>query len=339
MVFKFIVSAKRTFFKSYPLVNITMKFKKILTVDIEGSRLKPQYWMRVDALANSRVNLPKNSKDVKNQLKDTDCLLVNFGIVVDKELIDCAPYLKYIGVVATAYGKIDVAYAKSKNIVVCNLPGYSTNAVGEFAFAALLEHIRDLERAKNQARAGNFSESTFFHVSEIKSKKFGVIGLGNIGGRIAELALGFGADVRYWSRTRKPAFESRGVKFCETEKLLSECDFISLNLTLNKNTENFLDAKKLAIIKPGAILLNLAPNELINFGALEKTLAKGQITYIMDHTDELTEEHAKRLAKYKNCVMYPPIAYTTKGATLAKQEIFVGNVENFLKGKPINVVI
>ncbi|MBU4142346.1 hypothetical protein KKE99_05765 [Patescibacteria group bacterium] len=139
-----------------------MKFKKILTIGINETSLNANYWKRLDSLAGKRILLAKDSLEIKMQLKDTDCLLVNpFAFKVDKEIIDAAPKLKYIGVLATAYGKADCEYAATKKIAVCNIPGYSTEAVAEFAFGAILEHLRDLERAKTQARGGDYSEATF----------------------------------------------------------------------------------------------------------------------------------------------------------------------------------
>jgi len=165
-----------------------------------------------------------------------------------------------------------------------------------------------------------------------------VIGLGRIGLRVAELALAFGADVFFWSRNHNKEAEAKRIKYQDIETLLSECDFISLHLALNKETEFFLYEACVEKIKSGALLLNLAPNELIDYNALEKRIAIGDIVYIMDHTDELMPEQAKRLLRYKNCIMYPPIGYTTKEATVKKQEIFVENIESFLKGAPMNKV-
>lgn len=316
-----------------------MKFKKILTMGISESSLRTDYWKKLDSMTDKIISLEKDNADIKAELKDTDCLLVNpFAFKVEKEHIDAAPKLKYIGVLSTAYGKVDYGYAAAKKIAVCNIPGYSTEAVAEFAFGAILEHIRDLERAKMQARNGDYSEATFFNTTEIKGKRFGIIGLGRIGQRVAELALAFGTDVSYWSRNRNKEFEAKGIEYQEVETLLSECDFISPHMAFNKETELFLNEARIQKIKSGALLLNLAPNELIDYNALEKRLAKGDIIYIMDHTDELTSELVKRLSKYKNCIMYPPIGYTTKEATIAKQEIFIGNIEGFLKGKPVNKV-
>ncbi len=316
-----------------------MKFKKILTIGISEASLSADYWKQIDDLVEKRISLAKDSMEIKAQLNDTDCLLVNpFAFKVEKEHIDMAPKLKYIGALSTAYGKIDYEYAATKNIAVCNISGYSTEAVTELIFGAILEHIRDLERAKVQARKGDYSETTFFNTSEIKGKKFGVIGLGQIGSRVAELALAFDADVSYWSRNRNDEAETKGIKYQDIETLLSKCDFISLHLAFNKETELFLNEVRIKKIKHGALLLNLAPNELIDYAALEKRLTSKDITYIMDHTDELSSEQAKQLSKHTNCIMYPPIGYTTKEATANKQEIFVENIKSFLKGSPINKV-
>lgn len=85
-------------------------------------------------------------------------------------------------------------------------------------------------------------------------------------------------------------------------------------------------------------MLNLSPNELVDLKALEKRLIAGDLIYISDHTDEMTSEQIKQLSQYKNFIPYPPIGYQTVEATASKQEIFVGNIENFLKGSPTNKV-
>lgn len=316
-----------------------MKFKKILIIGIGKESLTKEAWARIDKLTQEKILLPADSIDIPKHLPTTDCLLVSLGITIEKGMIDRAPNLKYIGAFSTGYGRIDGAYAAKKGIVVCNIPGYSTEAVSEFAFAIILEHLRELERGKNQARKGDYSEATFFNVYEIKNKVFGIIGLGRIGSRIAEIAHdGFGADTRYWSRTRKKDLGKKGIKYQKVESLIKECDFLSLNLAYNKETEHFLNSKRIKLIKPGAVVINLAPMELVDIDALEKRLKTGNITFILDHSDELSPTDAERLSKYKNCIIYPPIAYTTKEATAAKQKIFVQNIENFLKGKPINKV-
>jgi len=313
-----------------------MKFQKILITGFEGSELLPEFWKRIDAICEQRLWLPKESSKIKTKLKDIDCLLVKFN-PVPKDWIEASPNLKYIGVLATGYGKVDVGYADSKGIAVCNVPGYATEAVAEFVFAVILDHIREIERGKKQTREGNYSEAGFSAI-EIKTKIFGILGLGRIGGRVAEIALGFGADVRYWNIDRKKEFEIKGIKYEDVDELIPKCDFLSLHFSHVKDTENFLNQERIQKIKKGAVVINTAPMELVDINALEKRLEAGDITFILDHPDEMSQENINRLSKFKNCIIYPPIAYITKEASIAKQEIFVGNIENFLKGKPTNQV-
>jgi len=99
-----------------------------------------------------------------------------------------------------------------------------------------------------------------------------------------------------------------------------------------------MNKKRVDSIKEGTIFVNVAPMELIDLPALEERLKKGDITFIFDHPDEMDKNNVKKLAQYKNCIVYPPIGYVTKEARVVKQEIFVSNIENFLKGKSTNTV-
>ena len=314
------------------------RFKKILFLGYNQEDLPQESWHRIDSMSREKVLLPKDSPEISKHLANSDCLLLKLGAGADKRMIDNAPDLKYIGMFGTGYGRIDAAYAASRRIAVCNISGYSREGVAEFAFAVILEHIREVERAKAQARGGNYSEATF-QGTEIKNKTFGVIGLGNIESRIAEIAKhGFGANVQYWNITRREDYEKQGIQYQELNILVRQVDFLSLNLAYVPETKEFLSKARIQLIKPGAVVVNLSPMELVDIDALEKRLQIGDITFILDHSDELTQKQAKQLSQYKNCILYPPVAYTTKEATLMKQKIFVDNLENFLKGSPTNKV-
>jgi len=300
-----------------------------------GKELDKTHWAQFDKFCEKRVFISEKDPKIKTELKDADAIFAKFSEYITLELIDATPNLKYIGTLATAYGRIDAAYAAKKGITVCNIPGYSTESVAEFTFAVLLEHLRALEKGKVNARNKNYSESEFFEVSEIKGKNIGIIGLGQIGTRIAEIASdGFKAKVSYWNRTRKD------VKFnyLELDKLISTCDIISLNLALTKDTEKILNTARINKIKPGAIVINTAPMDLIDIKALAERLKKKDVIFIWDHSDEVSKETLKLLSNRNNCIIYPPIGYTTKEAAALKQEIFIKNIESFLKGKPQSVV-
>ena len=163
-----------------------IKFKKILVTGFDKSDLDENIWTRINKLANAVEFKPS---------KDVDGLFSRFN-KVNKELIDTLPNLKYIGLLATGTGTVDLDYAKRKKIVVCNIPGYATESVAEWVFGLILEHLRDLERAIQVSRKGDFTGDGF-STTEIKGKKFGIIGLGRIGQRVAKIAQGFGAQVSY----------------------------------------------------------------------------------------------------------------------------------------------
>jgi len=314
-----------------------MKFNKILTIGIDATSLEENYWKGVRDLADKVVSLSKDNPDIEKELSDTDCILTAFGIEVNKKYIDLAPNLKYIGALATAYGKIDIEYAKKKGIPVCNLGGYSTESVAEFVIAAILESIRGLGEAKARPLKGDYSEDGI-RAREIKGKIFAVIGLGNIGSRVAEIAQGFGADVRYWSREKKVNFEKRGIKHQELDSLLKEADFISINVAENKETTGLLNGARMQSLKPGAVVINTAPMEIVDLKALRERLVKGDITFIFDHSDQMKETDVRALIKHKNCIVYPPIAYISDEAKRNRQETFVANLKNFLAGKSTNRV-
>ena len=314
-----------------------MKFNKILLIGIDQSSLGDSYWGKIDKLTSKKVFVPRDSEDIKKELPDADCLLVNFGVPVTKDNIDRASKLKYIGTLSTAFGKVDANYARKKNIPVCNLAGYSTESVAEFTIAAVLEAIRGLETGKQRGRAGKYDESGI-KAWELKNKVFGILGLGSIGRRVAELAQRFGADVRYWSKHRKKDAEKKGIKYQDADTLISECDFISINFAQTKDTEKFLNAKRINSLKKNAVVINTAPMELVDVDALVKRLAKKDITFMFDHSDETDPKDMNKLSKYPNCIIYPPMAYITDEARIIKQEMFVSNIENFLQGKSKNVV-
>ncbi len=310
-----------------------MKFKKAVLVEIEDYSLDKKYWNQLDEVIETRVSIQRKDPNFMKEVADADCLLVGFQIDVGKDVIDTMPDLKYIGVLATAYGTIDFEYAASKNIPVCNLAGYSTEAVSEFTIAILLWHIRQFEEGISRAKKGNYSFEGL-SARELKGSQFGVIGLGSIGNRVAELAAGFGAEVSYWSRNKKEVDFS----YKDLEELLKTSDYISMNIAEAPETIGLINKDNIGLLKNGAVLVNTVPPPIIDTDALAERLKKGDITYIFDHADEMTKEDLGKLTANKNCVALGPIGFITKEARVNKQEIFVANIKAFLDGSPQNTV-
>lgn len=304
-----------------------MKFHKILVTGFDKFALDEAVWKKIYATSDSIVFQPQ---------ADVDCLLSKFN-KVDKAMIDSLPKLKYIGVLATGYGTVDIEYAKTKEIVVCNIPGYATESVAEYVFGLILEHLRQLEKAKVAGRNGDYSGDGF-SATEIKGKQFGIVGMGRIGKKVAQLASSFGANVVYWSRERKKDMEAMGVTYKPIDEFISTCDFLSLHVNKTKDTIGILNKSRILALKKGVVVINVSPMELVDLISLEERLQKGDITFIFDHPDEMDVKDVQKLSKYSNCTVYPPIGFVTQEARVVKQEIFVANLECFLKGKPQNKV-
>lgn len=310
---------------------------KAVFIDFKETEIEKKYLDRIKKLFKSTVFVQRDDAALLDIVKDSQVIFAKISTKIDKNLIDAAPELKYVGTLSTAFDAVDTKYARSKQIDVCNLGGYSTGAVSEFFFAVLFEHARELEKAKQQARNEDYSFSQLMGY-ELAGKTLGVIGAGKIGSRIAEIGLGIGMKVLYSSRTVKGDIDRLGAKKSELENVLSESDFISLNLSLNKETEGIINKDKIKLLKKGSVFISLSPPPLIDQDAMAEKASSGDITFIFDHSDDIDAVLAKRFLTTKNCIVYPPAAFRTVEANTARWETFVSNIERFVSGTPQNVV-
>ena len=310
--------------------------KQIICLDFVGNELEATQWREIDHLFEKRILCSPGELSSLPEKSEIEALLVKLGAKVDQRLISQFPNLRYIGMLGTGYGGIDTKYAVRRGITVTNIADYATEAVAEFTFGLLLENSRDISRARTQAQSGNYSDD--FSGTELKGSQFGVVGLGNIGQRTACLASAFGCEVSYWSKHRKKKPGANNIQYQSLEKVLKTSDIISLNLALNPETQGIITAALIKQIKPGAVIINLSPMELFDFTALVKRLKKNDVTLILDHSDEMTDDQLKSLRKLQNCHIYPPIGYLTRDASQLKKRIYVTNLKNYLQGTPTNVV-
>ncbi len=310
-----------------------MKFKKAVLINIEDSHFDPYYLKQLDDLFEQKAIVGRDDPKLLGELKDCDALLLGFQVPIGKDILDASPNLKIINILATAYGTVDLEAAAARSIPVCNLAGYSTESVAEFTIAALLHEIRNLREGLKRAEAGNYNFEGI-RARELKNSNFGVIGLGSIGGRVAELAAGFGANVSYWSRHKKDV----SFQYKKLNDLLSSCSFISVNVAEADETKGLLNGQNLPLIRSDSILISTVPPTIIDTNALADRLSKNDITFISDHPDEMERPELEHIKSFKNCVLYPPIAFISDEARIAKQDIFIGNLTSFLESNPKNKV-
>jgi phosphoglycerate dehydrogenase-like enzyme len=302
-----------------------VKFARIVMLDFEEHDFAPAEWRTLRESTGELDRCRSGDPELLARVADADCLLVQLGVAVTPELVAAAPRLRYVGVFGTSTGRIDVG--ARREVCVRNVAGFSTQAVAEFAIAAVLEHLRDLSGARHRAARRDFAE-TSRHGGELRGRRFGVVGLGAIGRRVAEIASrGFGARVQYWSRTARP---ESGFERVELDRLLAESEVLAVHLALTHETRGILDARRVARIAGGALLVHLAPPELLDVEALVERVRAGSLHFITDHADEMEASYAADLSRLDACTLYPPIAYGTREATHARRERFLANLQSFL---------
>lgn len=281
-----------------------------------------------------------DEKGLCGVVKNADAILLN-RVTITAKVMDSAPNLKYIGLLATGYNNVDVEAAGKRGITVTNIPGYSTNAVATHTMGFILALALSLVKYNDHVKNGGWSfdpgcDCFPFKMQELEGKTLGLFGFGNIAQRVAQMAAVFGMRVVYYSRTPK-AFE--GAIQVDFDALLAESDFLSLHAPLTPETENTFDKEAFSKMKPTAYFINTARGGIVNEPALAEALNKGVIAgAAVDVTvkEPLTEESP--LFGAKNCIYTPHVAW---GAYETRQRLInlaYDNLECFLTGKPINVV-
>jgi D-3-phosphoglycerate dehydrogenase len=284
-----------------------------------------------------------------------ECLGAAAGVVLGwglpVEVMRRAPRLEvvsYLGIGAANF--VDLAEAVRLGITVCNTPGYGDNAVAEHALALLLalaRRVPRLDRGLRQAGRGagqgagqgaewGQSQPGF----ELRGRTLGLVGLGGIGARMAELARALGMEVKAWTRNPSPErAERHGVAFLPLEELLETSDVISLHLLLTPETDGLLGPEELDRMKPDAVLVNTARAELVDQAALVERLRDGRIAAAgldVFWNEPLPADHP--LLELDNVVLTPHVGFNTPEAIAAMMDIAIDNLARYFEGSPINVV-
>jgi glycerate dehydrogenase len=207
-------------------------------------------------------------------------IVITCKVVIDKQVIDNADALKLICAAATGVNHIDVEYAESKGIAVKNVANYSTGSVAQHTFALILELYNHISFYDRFVKEGHYSKYPMFscmekNISEIRGKIFGIIGLGTIGKKVAEIAKAFGAQIWYYSTSGKN-FNTLYHRV-SLEELLKNSDIVSIHAPYNENTRNLLTSDKLAMMKSSSILINTGRGGIIDEYALANAIDSGQI--------------------------------------------------------------
>ena len=299
-------------------------------------------WGSLKEMGEVTVYERTRREEIAGRAADADIVLTN-KVVMDREMMALLPRLKYIGVLATGYNVVDIEAARERDIIVTNVPAYSTESVAQTVFAHLLTVTNRAEHYAQQNRQGRWAENRDFcywdtELTELAGKTMGIVGLGHIGRRVAEIALAFGMQVK--AMTSKKAEElPAGIQKAELQSLLATADVVSLHCPLTEGTRHLIHRETLRLMKPSAILINTGRGPLVDDEALAEALNEGRLRAYC--ADVVTEEPPKAdhpLLHAPNAFITPHIAWATVEARKRLLQTAIGNVEAFVNGHPVNVV-
>ena len=326
-------------------------------VILDGNALNPGdlSWQGFEELG-SVILYPRTKKEEAiDRIGDAEILIVN-KVTIDNEIIEKCPNLRYIGVLATGYNIIDVQAARKHNIIVTNIPAYSTKAVAQAVFALLTEIANGVYEHSQSVMNGDWCKAKDYcywthPMTELSGKTLGIAGFGSIGQQVAKIALSFGMNVITFTRTAEKIEQfnikyavlkddqTPAVKAVSKEELFKTSDILTLHCPLTDTTKNFVNNTTLALMKPNAVIINTSRGPLVDEEAVKKALEENKLGYFAaDVVSVEPMEKTNPLLKAPRCIITPHVAWAAPETRKRLMEIAVENLHAFLNGKPQNTV-
>ena len=303
-------------------------------------------WKGLEALGEcivyDRTSLT-DMEEVISRIGDADIVYTN-KTPMPREVFEKCPNIRFVGVLATGYNVVDENTAKEKGIPVANIPTYGTASVGQFAIALLLEichHVGHHNQVVHEGKWESNPDWCFwdYPLIELDGKNMGIIGYGRIGQATGKIAQALGMKVLAYDAYKNPALENENCRYVELDELLSQSDVIALHCPLFPETEGIVNKENIAKMKDGVIILNNSRGPLIVEQDLVDALNSGKVAAA--GLDVVSTEPIKGdnpLLGAKNCIITPHISWAPKESRKRLMDIAVNNLEEFLKGSPVNVV-
>ena len=316
--------------------------KNIVVLDGYAANPGDLTWQPIEELGHLTVFERTCPDFVVERAANADIMLTN-KTVLDAATFEKLPRLRLISVLATGYNVVDVGAAQQLGITVCNVRGYAANAVAQHVFALILALTNRVAEHSQYTAAGGWAASpdwsyTLTPIWELAGKTMGIYGFGQIGQRVADIALAFG--MRVVAHHKHPERDKRqGVAFVALEELLVQSDILSLHAPLSAENQGIVNMGSLAQMKPSALLINTGRGGLVVEPDLKIARETGLIAGA--GLDVLTEEPPRSgniLIGVKNCLVTPHIAWATREARQRLIEESAENLRAFLAGSPKNLV-
>ena len=314
-------------------------------VVLDGYTLNPGdlSWDELETLGELTVYDRTPIDKVVERIGDADIVYTN-KTPITKEILDLCPNIKFIGELATGYNNIDIITAKNKNIPVCNVPTYGTNAVAQFTIALLLELCHHVGAHSDAVKEGDWTNNIdwcFWNhpMVELDGKTMGIIGFGRIGQRTAKIAQALGMNILALSNNRRPEFETETCKYVDLEELLAKSDVISLHCPHFPETRGIINKNTIGKMKDGVMIINTSRGQLIVEEDLRDALNSGKIAgAACDVVSIEPIQLDNALLDAKNIIITPHIAWAPRESRQRLMDIAVKNLRSFIEGNPINVV-
>ncbi len=312
-------------------------------------------------LSEHEVLLTDENLNIENASNYQNAGIISIFIYtnLNKDLIDKLPNLKFVATRSTGFDHIDLEYCKQKEIVVSNVPTYGAHTVAEHTFALILAISRKLVPSVEQAKKGDFSSENL-QGFDLAGKTLGVVGTGNIGKNVAEIALSFDMNVLAYSRTVSNELVSKGVKYMTLDQLLASSDIVTLHLPHTKETEHIINLSNIEKFKKDSILINTARGSLVETQCILEGLEKGifqavgldvleEEAHLKEEREFLSTEYLKNadiktelinhvLLTREDVVITPHNAFNSKEAVEEILEVTVSNIKNYINKAPSNMV-
>lgn len=295
----------------------------------------------ITELCETKVYGYVENDKVSDAIGDADAVICN-KCRITKDVFERCKNLKYVGLFATGFNNVDIKAASEYGAVVSNVPSYSTNSVAQHTFALILDYFNKTTEYKESVQNGdwiNYKYFSYFYIPihELSGKTIGIIGYGDIGKKVAQIACAF--DMNVLTYTRTPSKVCPPAKAVSLEELLRTSDIISLHCPLNEGTKELINQKTLSLCKSTALLVNTSRGGVINEEDLADALENGSIAHAA--IDVLADEPMKESCPYiglKNITITPHIAWAPIETRIRLIDKVAENLKAFIDGKPINKV-
>lgn len=293
----------------------------------------------LETLFRQRSLEPVSVEAIEDIPKDTQ-VIVTTGMPVDAKVLAAAPKLKLVAVAFSGVDHIDVAACKARGITVVNVPGYSTDATAELAVGLVISHLRRLPACHQGIKDGQWPAP---HQEDLQTKSVGIIGLGKIGLRLAELFKAFKVkSMKAYSLTQDPQFVALGGSYVDSlGGLFLDSDVICVCVPLTETSKNLVSEKLMQLLRPDSILVNVSRGAVVDEAALAKYLKDGRFRAALDvfDTEPLPKNSPLRQLPSETLLMTPHIGYQSEQSLARRLDATVKNILAYLAGQPINMVL